>query len=122
MKLQKRINLGRRRRTFRVRKPLRAHSTRPRLCVFRSNKHIYCQLVDDQTSTTLASASTRDKQLRATIANGGNCAAARLVGVAIAERAKAAGITEVKFDRGVNKYHGRLAELAKAARENGLVF
>jgi len=92
------------------------------MSVFRSNKHLYCQLIDDENGVTLVSASTRDKELSADISNGGNCEAAKKVGLAVAERAKAAGITQVRFDRGSYKYHGRVAELANAAREGGLEF
>jgi len=113
-------NVQRWRRTNRVRKKLRGTTERPRLSVHRSNKHLYCQVIDDVTGKTLASASTRDKELRDQLTHGGNCDAAKLIGQAIAERAKAAGVTTVKLDRGRFKYHGRVAELANAAREGGL--
>ena len=122
MKKQKILNTQRTRRTYRVRNHLRTTSDRPRLSVFRSLKHISVQLIDDVTGRTLCSASTLDKELRGTVGYGGNKAAAEAVGKAIAERAKAAGITEVKFDRGHFRYHGRVAALAEAAREGGLVF
>ena len=122
MKLKKSINLQRWRRKNRVRKRVRGSAARPRMSVFRSNKHLYCQLIDDENGVTLVSASTRDKELSADISNGGNCEAAKKVGLAVAERAKAAGITQVRFDRGSYKYHGRVAELANAAREGGLEF
>lgn len=92
------------------------------MSVHRSNQHIYCQLVDDVNGKTLASASTRDKQLRDGVNYGGNQEAASAVGKAIAERAKDAGVEFVTFDRGSYKYHGRVAALAEAAREGGLKF
>ena len=95
---------------------------RPRLSVFRSDKHIYAQLIDDLAGKTLASAATTSGDVRGDLKNGGNIAAAKLVGKAIAERAKAAGITKVAFDRGGRKYHGRVKALADAAREGGLQF
>lgn len=122
MKKQKILNTQRTRRTYRVRNHLRTTSDRPRLSVFRSLKHISVQVIDDITGRTLVSASTLDKELRSTVGYGGNKAAAEVVGKAIAERAKAAGITEVKFDRGHFRYHGRVAALAEAARQGGLVF
>jgi len=120
MKHAKLKNVQRWRRKNRVRKKLRGTAERPRLSVNRSNKHLYCQVIDDESGKTLASASTRDKDLRDQIGNGGNCDAAKLIGSTIAERAKAAGVTTVKLDRGRFKYHGRVAELANAAREGGL--
>ena len=120
MKYAKLKNVQRWRRKNRVRKKLRGDSEHPRLSVHRSNKHIYCQVIDDESGKTLASASTRDKELRGQISNGGNCDAAKVVGQAIAERAKAAGVKRVKLDRGRFKYHGRVAELADAALEGGL--
>lgn len=108
----------RRRRTFRVRKRLHGTAERPRLSVFRSAKHIYAQLIDDDRGCTLASASTVEKEA----AGGGNKAAAAAVGKTIAERAVAAGVKQAAFDRGKFKYHGRVAALADAAREGGLEF
>lgn len=122
MKADKLRNVQRWRRKNRVRKRLRGNAEQPRLSVHRSNKHVYCQVIDDESGKTLASASSRDKSLREQIKNGGNCEAAKLVGQAIAERAKAAGVTAVTFDRGRFKFHGRVAELANAAREGGLSF
>jgi large subunit ribosomal protein L18 len=110
------------RRRFRVRKRLRGDGERPRLSVFRSQKHVYCQVIDDQAGKTLASASTKDKGLRDAVAKGGNKEAAAAIGRSIAERALAAGIKAVRFDRGHYKYHGRVAALADAAREAGLSF
>ena len=105
-----------------TRNVLRANGTRPRLTVFRSHKHIYCQIVDDEKGITLVSASTRDKTLAGDIGYGGNVEAAKKIGQAIAERALAAGVKQVQFDRGYYRYHGRIAELAEAARAGGLAF
>jgi large subunit ribosomal protein L18 len=112
----------RRRRAFRVRKAVRGTSQRPRLSVARSHKHIAAQIVDDELGKTLAAASSLDKQLSGKLKSGGNQDAAQAVGKAIAERAIAAGIKAVCFDRGPYKYHGRVAALANAAREAGLSF
>lgn len=112
----------RKRRSFRVRKHIRGTAERPRLSVSRSHRHISVQVINDLTGTTLASASTLDKGLAGKAAYGGNAEAAKLVGAAIAERAKAAGVTMVCFDRGPFKYHGRVAALADAARAGGLDF
>jgi len=90
--------------------------------VIRSHKHIYCQVIDDSVGKTVASASTRDKDVSGNVKSGGNKDAAELIGKTIAERALAAGVKEVRFDRGHNKYHGRVAALADAARKAGLVF
>ena len=95
---------------------------RPRLCVFRSMEHIYAQVVDDRAGRTLAAASSLDKETRKTIKGGGNVAAAKIVGKAIAERALAAKVSQVVFDRGGYKYHGRVKALAEAARTAGLKF
>jgi large subunit ribosomal protein L18 len=122
VRLQKRIRIGRQRRCFRVRNQVRRSTTRPRLHVFRSNKHIYCQVIDDALGRTVASASTRDRSLRDQVPKGGNCGAARVIGQAIAQRALAAGVKSVALDRGSFRFHGRLADLAKAAREGGLEF
>jgi large subunit ribosomal protein L18 len=110
------------RRRFRVRRHIRGTAERPRLTVFRTHKHIYAQVIDDSTGRTLASASTMDKAIRDGMAFGGNQAAAAAIGKAVAERAKAAGIAKVSFDRGEFRYHGRVAALANAAREAGLEF
>ena len=107
------------RRHRRVRKKVRGTAERPRLAVLRSNKHISAQVIDDRTGRTLAAASTHEADLRA---NGGNVDAATKVGARVAERAKAAGIEAVVFDRGGNLYHGRIKALADAAREGGLEF
>jgi len=108
------------RRHFRVRKRVTGSTARPRLVVTRSARHIYAQVVDDTRGHTLASASTLDPTLRS--AEGDKSSAATAVGTLIAERAKAAGIDTVVFDRGGRKYHGRIAALADGAREAGLRF
>ena len=112
----------RKQRHVRVRKKVSGTAQRPRLNVFRSSNHIYAQLIDDLQGVTLASVSTLDKDVKAEAAYGGNKHAAKIVGKAIAEKAKAAGIKEVVFDRGGFLYHGRVRELAEAARETGLQF
>lgn len=122
MNNEKAVHLQRIRRRQRVRKPLRGSSERPRLSVFRSHKHMSCQVIDDASGKTLVSASTRDKSLKGAVGYGGNKTAAQAIGKAIAERALAAGIKLVVFDRGSYKYHGRVAALADAAREAGLGF
>ena len=111
------------RRTLSVRAKLRRTAERPRLSVFRSSKHIYAQVIDDDAQSTLCSASTVDKELRAGLeANGGSCDASVAVGELVAKRAIAKGIQSVVFDRGGNLYHGRIKALADAAREAGLQF
>ncbi len=110
----------RHRRHARVRRRVRGSAARPRLAVFRSNKHIAAQVIDDEAGVTLASASTVESDLRG--ASGGNVDAATAVGRLVATRAKAAGITSVVFDRGGFAYHGRVAALADAARTEGLEF
>ena len=115
-------NKSRQKRHFRVRKNLSGTSQRPRLNVFRSLNHIYAQIINDETGTTLVSASTMDKEVSATLSYGGNIGAAQVVGKLVAERAMAKGISKVVFDRGGYLYHGRVAALAAAAREAGLEF
>jgi large subunit ribosomal protein L18 len=112
----------RQRRTYRVRKRVRGTAERPRLSVARSHKHISAQIIDDIDGKTLVAASSLDKKLNGTLKSGGNQTAAAAVGKALAERAIAAGIKAVCFDRGSYRYHGRVATLAKAAREGGLSF
>ncbi|BCJ64566.1 50S ribosomal protein L18 [Polymorphospora rubra] len=112
--------VGRARRHFRVRKNISGTAERPRLVVTRSLRHITAQIVDDTKGHTLASASTLDESIRG--AEGDKSALAGKVGALVAERAKAAGISKVVFDRGGNRYAGRLAALADAAREAGLEF
>jgi large subunit ribosomal protein L18 len=109
-----------RKRHYRLRRRLAGNSERPRLSVHRSGKHIYAQIIDDIQSVTLAAASSLDKELRSQ--SGANVDAARRVGELVAQRAKAAGINSVVFDRGGFLYHGRIAALADAAREAGLEF
>ncbi len=106
----------------RVRKKISGSGERPRLAVFRTSNHIYAQVIDDVKGETLAAASTGDKGVRKEVSYGGNVAAAKVVGKAIGERAKKAGIQRVIFDRGGFKYHGRVKALADAAREAGLEF
>ena len=113
--------VARARRHFRVRRKVSGTAERPRLAVFRSNKHISAQVIDDRSGRTLASASTVEKDLRASGVTG-NKAAAITVGRLVAERAKTAGVTRVVFDRGGFLYHGRVAAVAEAAREAGLEF
>lgn len=111
------------RRRARVRRALKKDNTgRPRLSVFRSGKHIYAQVIDDDAGKTLASASSNEKDLRGKLKTGGNQAAAGEVGKLIADRAKKGGVKDVVFDRGGFLYHGRVKALAEAAREGGLNF
>jgi large subunit ribosomal protein L18 len=112
--------VGKARRHFRVRKNVRGSAERPRLVVTRSSRHITAQIIDDIKGHTLVSASTLDASLRGT--EGDKSALATKVGALLAERAKAAGVSKVVFDRGGNKYAGRIAALATAAREAGLEF
>ena len=100
----------------------RADTGRPRLSVHRSSMHIYAQVIDDAAGTTLAAASTLDKELKGQLKSGANQAAAKAVGKLIASRASAKGVSEVVFDRGRYLYHGRVKALAEAAREGGLKF
>jgi large subunit ribosomal protein L18 len=106
----------------RIRKTLTGSTSRPRLAVFRSNKHIYAQIIDDAKGTTLTQASTLDADAKKDLKNGGNVAAAKAVGKLVAQRAKDKGIEAVLFDRGGYIYHGRVKALADAAREAGLKF
>jgi large subunit ribosomal protein L18 len=109
------------RRAGRVRRQIRAVGTE-RLTVHRTPRHIYAQIIDAPGARVLAAASTLEAEVRAEVKNGGNVDAAKLVGKRIADKAKAAGITRVAFDRAGYKYHGRVKALADAARENGLQF
>jgi large subunit ribosomal protein L18 len=106
----------------RVRKNLRGTPERPRLCVYRSLKNISVQVIDDASGTTLAAASSLDKEIKALAPYGGNKAAAKIVGESIAKKALEKGISEVAFDRGGFLYHGRVKELADGARSAGLKF
>lgn len=112
---------GRIRRHRRVRKKIAGTAARPRMAVFRSNRHLSVQLIDDEAGRTIVAASTVEADLRSSGSSGSVDAATR-VGVLVAERAKAAGITTVVFDRGGFAYHGRIAAVAAAAREAGLEF
>ena len=106
----------------RVRKKVRGTSSRPRLNVFRSSRHIYAQIIDDDHGQTLAAVSTIDRIIKEKNANGGNMAAAKIVGAEIARRAMTKGIKNVVYDRGGYLFHGRIKVLAEAAREEGLKF
>ncbi len=106
----------------RLRRHLNGSAERPRLAVFRSNNHIYAQLIDDDAQSTICSASTLDTDLRVTVKTGATCDASVAVGELVAQRALAKGIQQVVFDRGGNLYHGRVKALADAAREAGLQF
>ena len=112
----------RQRRRFRVRKSVHGTPERPRLAVHRTLKHMYAQIIDDTQGRTLVSASTKDKDLAGQVRSGGNKDAAAAIGRTLAERAQAAGVKKVCFDRGSFKYHGRVASLAEAARKAGLEF
>ena len=116
----KKKQVGRKRRHARVRKNVAGTAERPRLAVFRSNRHVVAQVIDDRRGVTVATASTLEADLRAETTS--NCDAAAKVGTLVAERAKAAGVDTVVFDRGGFRYQGRVAALADAAREAGLEF
>jgi len=120
MKQEKRLNRQRDRRRYRVRNRVKRDSTRPRLCIFRSLKHMYVQIIDDEAGRTLATASTLDKELSSELRYGGNKDAAAAIGKTIAQRALQAGVKQVALDRRNYRYHGRVAALADAAREAGL--
>lgn len=122
MKTTVKKTLQRRRRKRHVRKTVSGTSDRPRLTVFRSHKNIYAQIVDDLGGRTLVSSSTMEKPLRGRFADGGNKAAAEAVGQAVAAKAIEAGIKTVVFDRNGYAYHGRVKQLAEAARKGGLEF
>lgn len=122
MRYEKRLNLQRRRRIYRVSNRVKRDSTRPRLAVFRSVKHMYAQIIDDQAGRTLAAASTLDKAVIDGVKGTGNKTAAAAVGRALAQRALEAGVKQVAFDRRSYRYHGRIAALADAARQAGLEF
>jgi large subunit ribosomal protein L18 len=122
------VNVGmkrrqaRQKRQVRVRRKIRGTAERPRLCVFRSGKHIYAQIIEDTTGTTLVAASTMSKDITEGLGNTGNIEAAKAVGAAIAQKALAKDIRQVVFDRNGFLYHGRVKGLADAAREAGLAF
>jgi large subunit ribosomal protein L18 len=118
----RRVAEGRPRRHRRIRRVVRGTAARPRLVVFRSLKHIYAQVVDDDRGVTLAAAASYAPELRSQLGSGGNIPAAKAVGELIARKARAASVEAVVFDRGGYKYHGRVKALADAARAAGLKF
>ena len=122
--MDKNRHLGgqRTRRRFRVRKSIHGTPERPRLTVSRSHRNLACQIIDDASGKTIVAVGTKDKDVRTNVAYGGNKAAAQAIGKLLAEKAVAAGIKQVAFDRGHYKYHGRVAALADAARAAGLSF
>ncbi|MBM4369087.1 MAG: 50S ribosomal protein L18 [Deltaproteobacteria bacterium] len=122
MSTRERQEEARLRRKARIRGRVTGTEERPRLSVYRSANHIYAQIINDQSGTTLAAASTLSKELEGRNGHGGNIEAAKAVGSLIAERAKAANISQVVFDRNGYLYHGRVKALADAARESGLHF
>ena len=122
MALIKKKRMGHLRRRKRVRQKVSGTGNRPRLAVFRSLKHIYAQLINDELGETVAEASTLSPELRDNLSNGGNIAAAESVGALIAKKAKQREIEGVVFDRGGHLYHGRIKALAEAARAEGLKF
>ena len=122
MNVAKERRVARQKRQVRVRRKVQGSQERPRLCVFRSARHIYAQVIEDSTGTTLVSVSTVTKDLSGDLKVGGNVEAAKLIGKKIAERALAKNITQVVFDRNGFLYHGRVKALADAAREAGLSF
>ena len=115
-------NANRLQRHKRVRRKISGTTQRPRLCVFRSSNNIYAQIIDDANRVTLAAASSLDAEVKGAVNHGGNKEAAKIVGAMIAKKAIEKGITEVVFDRGGYLYHGRVQDLAEAAREAGLKF
>lgn len=120
MKLTRKESVRRRHR--RVRRKVNGTAERPRLAIFRSNEHIYAQVIDDNQQHTLAAASTLEPDMRSELKSGATCEASAAVGKLIAQRVLEKGITQVVFDRGGNLYHGRIKALAEAAREAGLDF
>jgi large subunit ribosomal protein L18 len=113
---------GRHRRHRRIRKRVAGNAQRPRLCVFKSARHIYAQLIDDEQGTTLAAASTLSREIKDKEKVGNKTTAARLVGELLASKALAASVSQVVFDRGGFKFHGRVKALATGLREKGLMF
>ncbi|HEY9742598.1 MAG TPA: 50S ribosomal protein L18 [Coleofasciculaceae cyanobacterium] len=120
MKLTRKESIHRRHR--RVRRKVSGSAERPRLAVFRSNQHIYVQVIDDNLQHTLAAASTLESAVKSEVKSGATCDASVEIGKLIAQRAREKGISKVVFDRGGNLYHGRVKALAEAAREAGLDF
>lgn len=114
--------IARQRKHSRIRTKVFGTDARPRVCVYRSLKHIYAQAINDQTGLTLVSCSTMDPDVRAQITYGGNIAAAKIAGKVLGERLKEKGIKQAVFDRGGFKYHGRIKQLADAIRESGIDF
>ena len=119
---KKQLHNARKKRHRRIRRKIAGTATCPRLCVFRSLKHIYAQLIDDEKGHTLIGVSSLGSEIKATMPKGGNVAAAKEVGKLLAKKAREQNITEVVFDRNGYKYHGRVAALAAEAREQGLKF
>ena len=117
-----RVHTPRTRRHRRIRRTVAGRPERPRLCVFRSHKHLYAQVIDDVAGKTLYSVSTLDERLAKALKSRGNVQAAERLGQLVAEQAKAQGITRVVFDRGGYLYHGRVQALADAARKHGMEF
>jgi len=113
--------IARRKRIRSIRKRCKGTSDRPRMCVFKSNRHIYAQIIDDSKHFTLVSMSTKDKEFEGSELKG-KCSVAKVVGEMIARRAKSSGINQVVFGRGGNLYHGRIKALSDGAREGGLSF
>ena len=122
MRLIKKKRLNHQRRRGRVRQKISGTGARPRLAVFRSLKHIYAQLINDELGVTVAEASSLSPELKENLSNGGNISAAESVGTLIAQKAKQEGIEVIVFDRGGHLYHGRIKALAEAARVGGLKF
>ena len=122
MNVSKERRLARKKRQVRVRKKITGSTERPRLCIFRSSKHIYAQIIEDVSGKTLVTASTVAKGAADSVKYSGNVEAAKLVGKQIAEKALAQDIKQVVFDRNGFLYHGRVKALADAAREAGLTF
>ncbi len=122
MDILKKKNKRRLKRRKGIRKKVFGFTERPRLSIFRSSKNIFCQIIDDTTGNTIASASTLTKDVKGKLSYGGNIKAAELVGQRIAEEASKIGVSKIVFDRGGYKYHGRIKALADAARANKLEF
>ena len=122
MDRNKRKELARAKRKLRVRKKIFGTPGKPRLSVFRSLKHIYCQVIDDSAARTLVASSTKELIKRNELEKGGNIAAAERIGKDIAKKALEKGIQKVVFDRGCHKFHGRVKALAEKAREGGISF
>ncbi|PIE35846.1 50S ribosomal protein L18 [candidate division KSB3 bacterium] len=122
MEKKKQGKNARLKRHLRIRSKISGSAERPRLCVFRSLKNMYAQLIDDEKGHTLIGVSTLSPEVKATVSYGGNIAAAKEVGKVLAKKALEQNITEVVFDRGGYKYHGRVAALAEEVRQNGVKF